>query len=114
MNQRSVAASVMAEREPWRFGRGWSEGELKAFLDTLKDRPVNFDEPPERMTAANGWTIDGDRASIGHEPEGPPVVAGPFARAGRRSSIMTSQTRGSWLAISTRRCRSKGGTCYWS
>jgi uncharacterized protein (UPF0548 family) len=67
--------------DPWRFGRGWSEAEMKAFLAALKDRPVNFDDPPETMTVEHGWTVDGDTASLGTEPEGPPLIDGFFARA---------------------------------
>jgi len=67
--------------DPWRFGRGWSEAEMKAFLAALKDRPVNFDDPPEAMTVDRGWTVDGDTASLGTEPEGPPLIDGFFARA---------------------------------
>jgi len=65
----------------WRFGRGWSEDELRAYLDALAARAVNFDDPIETMTREHGWTIDGDRASLGNEPEGPPLSDGPFARA---------------------------------
>ncbi len=65
----------------WRFGHGWSEDELRDYLAELRDRPVNFDEPLESMTRENGWTIDGDHASIGREPEGPPVHDGLFVRA---------------------------------
>jgi uncharacterized protein (UPF0548 family) len=65
----------------WRFGRGWSEDELRAYLDDLKDRPVNFDEPLEAMTVEHGWTIDGDRTGLGTEPQGSPLSDGPFARA---------------------------------
>lgn len=65
----------------WRFARGWSDPEMRAYLAALRDRPVNFDEPPESMTVANGWTIDGDSASLGTEPEGPPVTDGLFRRA---------------------------------
>jgi hypothetical protein len=69
----------------WRFGRGWSEAELQAYLRGLRGRRVNFDDPPELMTADRGWTIDGDSASLGTEPEGPPLADGLFARA--RQSI---------------------------
>lgn len=65
----------------WRFGRGWSEAEMKGFLAALKDRPVNYDDPPETMTVERGWTVDGDTASLGTEPEGPPLSDGFFARA---------------------------------
>lgn len=65
----------------WRFGRGWSDAELRAYLRALRERPVNFDEAPESMTVENGWTVDGDRASLGREPEGPPPPDGLYARA---------------------------------
>jgi uncharacterized protein (UPF0548 family) len=65
----------------WRFGRGWSEAELRGYLDALRDRPVNFDDPPEAMIAERGWIIDGDNASLGSEPPGPPWPDGLFARA---------------------------------
>jgi uncharacterized protein (UPF0548 family) len=65
----------------WRFGRGWSDPEMRGYLDALRDRPVNFDDPPEAMTAANGWIIDGDSTVVGNEPEGPPVADGFYERA---------------------------------
>jgi uncharacterized protein (UPF0548 family) len=65
----------------WRFGRGWSEAELRTYLAALRDRPVNFDDPPEAMTVALGWTVDGDHASLGTEPPGPPLAEGFFTRA---------------------------------
>jgi len=65
----------------FRFGRGWSDREMRGYLDALKDRTVNFDTPMEEMTAANGWTIDGSEDEIGTEPEGPPLPDGVFARA---------------------------------
>ncbi|QDV33471.1 DUF1990 family protein [Tautonia plasticadhaerens] len=66
---------------PWRFGRGWSEGELQAMLAALSDRPVNFDEPADRMTVAHGWTVDGSHDSLGVEAEGPPEPDGIYQRA---------------------------------
>lgn len=54
---------------------------MKAYLADLKHRAVNFDVPPEAMTRANGWVVDGTHAAIATEPEGPPRVDGPFARA---------------------------------
>ena len=65
----------------WKLGRGWSEAELRSYLAELRDAPPNFDEAPERMTAANGWTVDGDDRVIGHEEPGPPTPDGLFARA---------------------------------
>ncbi|WP_435018303.1 DUF1990 family protein [Tundrisphaera sp. TA3] len=64
-----------------RFGRGWSERELKSYLNALRARSVNFDTPMEEMTVANGWTVDGSHDEIGTEPEGPPIPDGVFARA---------------------------------
>jgi uncharacterized protein (UPF0548 family) len=54
---------------------------MRAYLAELKDRPVSFDDPPEGITPERGWTIDGDSASLGTEPEGPPLPDGFFARA---------------------------------
>ena len=65
----------------WRFGRGWPEETLKAYLAELKDRTVNFDVPPEQMTHENGWTVDGAEVTLGTEPPGPPVPDGLFERA---------------------------------
>ncbi|WP_422924189.1 DUF1990 family protein [Singulisphaera sp. PoT] len=70
----------------WRFGRGWTEAQLKDYLNLLEDRPVNFDVPIQEMTADHGWTIDGDDANLATEPAGPPLNDGPFARA--RQAIM--------------------------
>jgi uncharacterized protein (UPF0548 family) len=66
---------------PWRFGRGWSEAELRAHLAELAGRTVNFDVPPAAMTRENGWTIDGAEARIGTEGPGPPAEDGLYARA---------------------------------
>src|SRR4051794_24441046 len=66
----------------WRFGRPFTEDELKGYLAALKDRTVNFDVPPSVMTRENGWTIDGiEEVPIGTEPPGPPVEDGLFAHA---------------------------------
>jgi len=65
----------------FRFGGGWSEGEMRGYLDALADRQVNFDAPIDQMTPENGWTIDGDTAEIGVEPPGPPLPDSVFARA---------------------------------
>lgn len=65
----------------WRFGSGWSEGQLQAYLAEQRRRPVNFDASPEDMTGANGWTVDGADKVIGAEPPGPPLPDGLFERA---------------------------------
>lgn len=64
-----------------RFGRSWSDPEMRGYLAALKDRPVNFDTSIDQMTVANGWTIDGSEDEIGTESEGPPAIDGIFARA---------------------------------
>ena len=70
----------------WRFGHGWSDTELRTYLRELRAAAVNFDEPAERMISERGWTVDGDDAPIGHEPPGPPLPDGQFARA--KQSVM--------------------------
>jgi uncharacterized protein (UPF0548 family) len=56
---------------------------MSACLAALHDRPVNFVDPAETMTVANGWTVDGATIALGSEPEGPPAADGPFLRARR-------------------------------
>jgi uncharacterized protein (UPF0548 family) len=65
----------------WRFGRGWSEETLKAYLAELARRPVNFTAEPETMVPENGWKVDGAETQLGIEPPGPPVPDGLFERA---------------------------------
>jgi uncharacterized protein (UPF0548 family) len=65
----------------WRFGRGWSEHELRAVLHELRGLSVNFDTPVERMTRQYGWTVDGADRPLGYEPPGPPLDDGLFVRA---------------------------------
>jgi uncharacterized protein (UPF0548 family) len=65
----------------WRFGRGWSEAEMRRYLARLRERTVNFDVPVEQMTAEHGWTVDGSHDLIGCEGPGPPVPDGVFERA---------------------------------
>lgn len=65
----------------FRIGGGWSEAEMRGYLEALKDRTVNFDTPIDEMVAENGWTVDGGEDEIGVEPPGPPIPDGIFARA---------------------------------
>ena len=65
----------------WRFGRGWPDATMKAYLEELSHRTVNFDTPIEQMTPENGWTVDGSEAQIGVEATGPPQPDGLFERA---------------------------------
>ena len=52
-----------------------------AYLAELGSRTVNFDVPPEAMTSANGWIVDGVDDRIGTEPPGRPIPNGLFTRA---------------------------------
>jgi len=65
----------------WRLWSGWSEDELKTYLDEIASREPNFDTPFEQMTLENGWTVDGAKDQIAQEPPGPPLPDGPFERA---------------------------------
>jgi len=65
----------------FRFGRGWSEAEMRGYLAALKDRPVNFDTPIAEMTTSAGWTVDESDDEIGAESPGPPVSDGMFERS---------------------------------
>jgi uncharacterized protein (UPF0548 family) len=53
---------------------------MKAYLAELSRRQVNFTEDPANMTAENGWTVDGGETGLGHEPPGPPLPDGLFAK----------------------------------
>jgi uncharacterized protein (UPF0548 family) len=67
----------------WRFGREWTDDELRAGLAALAARRVSFDLPAEAMTAENGWTVDSLDLEIGPEPPGPPLPDGLFERCRR-------------------------------
>src|SRR5690242_3441603 len=64
-----------------RFGRGWPENIMKAYLADLADQPVNFDTPIEDMVPEKGWTVDGIEEPIGREGPGEPEPDGFFSRA---------------------------------
>ena len=100
----------------WRFGRGWSDAEMKAYLAALADRTVNFDTPPEQMTLANGWTVDGEaEVPIGTEPPGPPLADGFFARAQAGADqlrLLRPVDRG--RPFRPEHARSSGATCSWN
>lgn len=64
----------------WRIGRGWTEAELEARLAGLHALDLNFTDPPERMTPANGWRRYHSSAVVGQASPGPPAADGPFAR----------------------------------
>jgi uncharacterized protein (UPF0548 family) len=56
---------------------------MKRYLEALKDRPVNFDAPPNEMDEQTGWTVDGGEGSLGVETPGPPITDGLYERAKR-------------------------------
>ena len=99
----------------WRFGRGWNEAEMRDYLAALKDRPVNFDDPPETMTVDHGWTVDGRPRSLGHRAPGPPRARRPLRPRppGDRQLRLLRPLRSS-SAITTPTPRSSAATCCWS
>jgi uncharacterized protein (UPF0548 family) len=76
-----TAEAAVVTGADWRFLRGWSEEELKAYLVGLARRSINYTAVFEEMTPENGWTIDGTDKVIGTEPTGPPLADGHYARA---------------------------------
>lgn len=54
---------------------------LRGCLIELRNRPVNFSDEWETLTAKRGWTLDGAHGVFGREAAGPPEEDGPFARA---------------------------------
>jgi uncharacterized protein (UPF0548 family) len=67
----------------WRFRRDWSEAEVQVALTALAEEPSSVHERPDLMTPERGWTVDGDEQPLGHEPPGPALPDGAFARAKR-------------------------------
>jgi uncharacterized protein (UPF0548 family) len=71
----------------WRFGRGWSDAEIKTRLETAEGLERNFDAALDEMTVHNGWNEYFSEAIVGTEPPGAPRSDGPFSRG--RSAIAT-------------------------
>jgi uncharacterized protein (UPF0548 family) len=59
----------------WRLLSGWSSEALKARLDRLGTRSVNFEAVEEQMTGENGWHHYHSEAVIAREPEGGACLA---------------------------------------
>lgn len=59
----------------WRFLRGWTDRELLARLDRLKDVDRNFDP-----SVKDGWSAHRSSAIVARELPGPPVEGGAFKR----------------------------------
>jgi uncharacterized protein (UPF0548 family) len=73
---------------PWRIGRGWSEPALRRQLADLAARPASrAGELSAEIVSPAGptspWTVQRVQAPLGHEPPGPPLPDGLFARACR-------------------------------
>lgn len=54
----------------WRFGRGWSESEIRRYLGELERCEVNFRISPDEMTGEAGWKQDHLEVSLGQDPDG--------------------------------------------
>lgn len=67
----------------WRFGRGWSDEELKARLRKLGELPLNFPATGPLGPSGDGWSRYYSEATIAREVPGPVVADGPFERAWR-------------------------------
>ncbi len=76
-----MAAQRPTAPTPWRFFRGWSDLEIQHALAALAERPATVGSIPAEPTPTPGWTVEQFETQIGQEPPGPPLPAGPFARA---------------------------------
>lgn len=65
----------------WRFGRGWTSGEIEERLRELESRAPNFEIPPDRRLPGGGWQEFATESLVGHEAPGPPLRDGLFQRA---------------------------------
>lgn len=65
----------------WRFGRGWSERELKRRLAECARRRPSFSGTWETMTPELGWNRYYSESVVAREEPGPPAPDGAFARA---------------------------------
>lgn len=75
---RAADGRVVAE---WRFGRGWSELELKRRLVECARRRPNFSGTWETMKPEQGWNRYYSESVVAQEDPGPPAPDGAFARA---------------------------------
>lgn len=62
----------------WRIGRGWSDAELAARLETLDDRARNFSGPLDWEQPGPDWFRYFSEAAVARCRPGPPVPDGPF------------------------------------
>ena len=65
----------------WRFGRGWTDDELRQRLMMARTSPRNFEETEASVTPERGWSRHYSSATIGYEEPGPPIERGAFLRA---------------------------------
>ena len=68
----------------WRFGRGWTDAELRLELSRLDDLHRNFGDDPGELHRKPGWYTYGSESVLARVAPGPPPPDGAFAR-GRRS-----------------------------
>jgi uncharacterized protein (UPF0548 family) len=54
----------------WRLFNSWSPEAIKARLEEVKARPLNFDAAEEEMTGESGWHHYHSEAVIAREPQG--------------------------------------------
>lgn len=65
----------------WRFGRGWTEDELRTRLEHLKKASRNFPAQGSESQSGSNWSRYYSESVISYEPAGPPTVNGPFELA---------------------------------
>jgi uncharacterized protein (UPF0548 family) len=63
----------------WRVGRGWSESDLRVYLDRLPQLQRNYEGSHGAHLAQPEWDVHRSRSSLGGAPPGPPSQGGPFA-----------------------------------
>jgi uncharacterized protein (UPF0548 family)/uncharacterized membrane protein len=68
-------------RTEWRFGRGWTEAELRDRLAALVSREPSAPAKFDAMRREDGWREVRSDALVARETPGPPVPGGAFERA---------------------------------
>lgn len=78
----------------WRFGRGWTEPEIRMQLRRLHTLERNFDTDPEDLPGRSQWHTYASESVISIASSGPPAMVGAFVR-GREAltSYAFSDTR---------------------
>lgn len=68
---------------PWRFGRGWSDEELRRELSRLDGLDRNFEDDPDELHRKPGWYTYGSESVLARVAPGPPPSDGAFTRGCR-------------------------------